>query len=87
MANTTQQAYDAIKKLEQNNTFPVPIASQTVHVGSLDGKTGKFKFSTPTSTITVKVGKSSTGKLVNNSHSIVSATSAAPPCPGSRVRA
>ena len=62
MANTIQQAYDAIKKLEQNNTFPVPIASQTVHVGSLDGKTGKFKFAIPTTTMTVKMGKSSTGK-------------------------
>ena len=36
MATTAQQAYDAIKKLEANNTFPLPAPNKTVHVGNFD---------------------------------------------------
>ncbi len=63
MATTAQQAYDAIKKLEANNTFPLPAPNKTVHVGNFDAATGKFKYAIKTVTIT-ETEKSSTGKPV-----------------------
>ena len=63
MATTAQQAYDAIKKLEANNTFPLPAPNKTVHVGNFDAATGKFKYAIKTVTIT-ETEKSATGKPV-----------------------
>jgi hypothetical protein len=48
MANTPQQAYDAIKALEAEDKLPFPGASITKLVGVFDATTSKFQYSVPT---------------------------------------
>ncbi|HLK65831.1 MAG TPA: hypothetical protein VKU19_20480 [Bryobacteraceae bacterium] len=43
-------AYAAIKNLEAQNLIPFPESSQTVHVGTFDGATGKFTYAVQTGT-------------------------------------
>ena len=51
MSNTAQQAYDAIKKLEADNVFPLATPTKTVHVGNFNAATGTFQYSVHAITI------------------------------------
>ena len=44
MANTAQQAYDAIQNLEKQGVLSLPAPGKTVHVGSFNAATGKFQY-------------------------------------------
>lgn len=45
---TAQQAYDAIKSLEAQGRFPLPLGAQTVRVGTFDAASSQFAYSVPT---------------------------------------
>ena len=49
--NTAQEAYDAIKKLEADNIFPLATPAKTVHVGNFNAATGKFQYEVHTITV------------------------------------
>jgi hypothetical protein len=48
MPYTPQQAYDAIKNLEAQSKFPIPIPTATINVGTFDAATSTFAFAVPT---------------------------------------
>jgi len=53
MANTAQQAYDAIKQLEAQGKLPLPEPSVKKLVGTFHADNGQFHFAVPTGTDTV----------------------------------
>ncbi|HEY8997135.1 MAG TPA: hypothetical protein VIM60_04525, partial [Edaphobacter sp.] len=55
MSYTAQQAYDAIKNLEKQTTFPLPLTTTTVDVGTFDAATGAFSYSVATETQTYTI--------------------------------
>jgi hypothetical protein len=55
MSYTPQQAYDAIKNLEQQTTFPLPLSTATIDVGIFDAATSSFGYSVPTETQTYTI--------------------------------
>ena len=63
MADTAQEAYDAIKKLEADNVFPLATPAKTVHVGNFDAATGTFKYAVHAVTV-IETDTGPTGKPV-----------------------
>lgn len=55
MSYTPQQAYDAIKNLEQQTTFPLPLSTATVDVGVFDAATSLFSYTVATETQTYTI--------------------------------
>ena len=53
MANTAQQAYDAIKKLEAQGQLPLPEPSIKKLVGTFHAENGEFHYGVPTVSDTV----------------------------------